>query len=205
MPSIVLASTSRYRAELLARLQLPFEAVAPNVEEAPGAHESPHATAMRLAVEKAHAVASSHLNSLIIGSDQVAHQDSFIYGKPGTRTNARIQLQAMRGKEIVFETGLCVLDTRTGIHEARNEVTHVGFRELTDREIENYLDREDALNCAGAGLQARAGGGAGDRALRDPAGADGGARGRGGQPAADARGDLARAGVVRRSPGDALV
>ncbi len=150
MPSIVLASTSRYRAELLARLQLPFEAVAPNVEEAPGAHESPHATAMRLAVEKAHAVASSHLNSLIIGSDQVAHQDSFIYGKPGTRTNARIQLQAMRGKEIVFETGLCVLDTRTGIHEVRNEVTHVGFRELTDREIENYLDREDALNCAGS-------------------------------------------------------
>ncbi|MBK6637758.1 MAG: septum formation inhibitor Maf [Rhodocyclaceae bacterium] len=150
MPPIVLASTSRYRAELLARLQLPFVAVAPNVDESPCINELPAATAMRLSVEKAQAVTSSYMNSLIIGSDQVAHHNSLVYGKPGTRANARNQLRAMSGKDIVFDTGLCVLDTRTGLHEVRNVTTHVGFRNLSDQEIENYLDREDALNCAGS-------------------------------------------------------
>lgn len=150
MQRLVLASTSPYRRELLARLQIPFEAVAPDADEAPLAGESPVETAERLSEAKARAVADRFPASLIIGSDQVAHIGDQRFGKPGTRDKAIAQLRAMSGKSIVFHTGLCLLNTSTGRLHRRGIPTEVRFRELSDAEITRYLDREDALNCAGS-------------------------------------------------------
>ena len=147
---LVLASTSPYRRELLQRLQLPFETSAPEVDETAFPGEAPATTALRLAEAKARAVAGRHAGALIIGSDQVAAQGSQRFGKPGTRINAVAQLRAMRGREIVFHTGLCLLDAANGSTQTRCIDIHVGFRELSDAEIESYLDKEDALNCAGS-------------------------------------------------------
>lgn len=150
MQRLVLASTSPYRRELLARLQIPFEAVAPDADETPLADETPAETAERLAEAKAHAVAQRFPMHLIIGSDQVAHIGEQRFGKPGTRDKAIAQLRAMSGKSIVFHTGLCLLNTATGRMHLRGIPTEVRFRELADEEITRYLDREDALNCAGS-------------------------------------------------------
>lgn len=147
---LVLASTSPYRRELLQRLQLPFETTAPEVDETAHPGEAPATTALRLAEAKARAVAVRHPRALIIGSDQVAAQGSQRFGKPGTRANASAQLRAMRGREIVFHTGLCLLDAANGSAQTRCVDIHVGFRDLSDAEIESYLDKEDALNCAGS-------------------------------------------------------
>lgn len=150
MPQLVLASTSPYRRELLLRLQIPFVTVAPNVDESPLPGEPPAQTADRLAELKARAVANEFPQALIIGSDQVAYSGNERFGKPQTRANAFRQLQTMRGREIVFHTGLCLLNTLTGRLQRRVALNHVGFRELRDDEIEAYLDKEDALNCAGS-------------------------------------------------------
>lgn len=150
MPRLILASTSPFRRELLARLQLPFEAVAPEADESAVAGESPAATAERLAVAKARAVADRFPDALIIGSDQVAFQGETRYGKPGTRENAIAQLRAMSGKTVVFHTGLCLLNAATGRTHLRGIATEVRFRELSDAEIGRYLDKEDSLNCAGS-------------------------------------------------------
>lgn len=147
---LVLASTSPYRRELLGRLQIPFEIAAPLADEAALPGEGPEATALRLAEAKARAVAGTFPDALIIGSDQVAAQGSERFGKPGTRAMAIAQLRAMRGREIVFHTGLCLLDAASGSVQTRCVDIHVGFRELDDAEIESYLDKEDALNCAGS-------------------------------------------------------
>jgi len=147
---LVLASTSPFRKELLGRLQLPFETAAPATDETPLQGESPATTAERLAIAKAHAVADRYPDALIIGSDQVAYQGESRFGKPGTRENARQQLRAMSGKAVVFHTGLCLLNAATGRVHLRGIPTEVRFRELSDQEIERYLDREDALNCAGS-------------------------------------------------------
>ncbi len=147
---LVLASTSPYRRELLQRLQLPFEVAAPEVDESALPGEAPEATALRLAESKARAVAAAFPDALIIGSDQVAAVGDERFGKPGTRANARNQLRAMSGREIVFHTGLCLLDAASGAAQTRCVDIHVGFRELADAEIESYLDKEDALNCAGS-------------------------------------------------------
>lgn len=150
MPEIVLASTSPFRRELLARLQLPFEAVAPDADETPLPGESPVATAERLSVAKARAVVERHPRALIIGSDQVAYQGELRYGKPGTRENAIAQLRSMSGKTVIFHTGLCLLNAATGRVHLRGIPTEVCFRELSDDEIRRYLDKENALNCAGS-------------------------------------------------------
>lgn len=150
MQRLVLASTSPYRRELLARLQIPFEAVAPEADETALPGETPAETAERLAEAKARAVAVRFPTHLIIGSDQVAHIGEQRFGKPGTRDKAIAQLRAMSGKSIVFHTGLCLLNTATGRMHLRGIPTEVGFRELADAEITRYLDREDALNCAGS-------------------------------------------------------
>ena len=147
---LILASTSQFRRELLTRLQIPFSTVAPDADETPLADESPAATAERLSELKARAVAAQHPNSLIIGSDQVAHIGSQRFGKPGRRENAIAQLRAMRGNTVIFHTGLCLLNTQTGKLQLKGIPTEVRFRDLTDQEIERYLDREDALNCAGS-------------------------------------------------------
>lgn len=150
MSSIVLASTSTFRRELLARFQLPFSVCAPEADESPLENETPSETAERLSLAKAQAVAATHPSSLIIGSDQVAYMGTERFGKPGTRTNARIQLQKMRGNTVIFHTGLCLLNSQTGQYQLTGVPTEVRFRPLLDEEIDSYLDREDALSCAGS-------------------------------------------------------
>jgi septum formation protein len=146
--SIILASGSRYRAELLGRLGLPFEAWSPAVDESPLAGESCAETARRLARLKAQAARERFPGAWVIGSDQVAELDGRPVGKPGNRDNARAQLRAMRGRRVVFHTGLCLLANGRA-HEAMVP-TEVAFRDYTDAEIERYLDREPAFDCAGS-------------------------------------------------------
>ncbi|HZV53790.1 MAG TPA: Maf family nucleotide pyrophosphatase [Rhodocyclaceae bacterium] len=150
MPELVLASTSPFRRELLSRLGIPFVSVAPAADETPLPDEPPAATAERLSIAKARAVADRHPKALIIGSDQVAYQGETRFGKPGTRENAITQLRAMSGKTVIFHTGLCLLNAPTGRIHLRGIPTKVRFRELSDAEIRRYLDKEDALNCAGS-------------------------------------------------------
>jgi len=149
-PRLVLASTSTFRRELLARLQLPFVVASPAVEESALVGEAPAVTAERLAVLKARAVVGEFPEALIIGSDQVAYCGSAVYGKPGTRTNARRQLAEMRGRTVLFHTAVCLLNAATGRSQCCGVPTEVVFRDFSDAEIERYLDREDALNCAGS-------------------------------------------------------
>lgn len=147
---IVLASTSPYRKELLSRLGLPFEVCNPQTDETPLENEAPEALALRLAEAKAKAVAAQFPDALIIGSDQVAVCQGKIYGKPGSHEKAVQQLQALRGQTVNFYTALCLLDTRTQQVQVEGIPTLVTFRNLTDAEIENYLQREPAYNCAGS-------------------------------------------------------
>ena len=147
---LVLASTSPFRRELLARLQIPFETIAPEADESALPGEIPAATALRLAEAKARAVVKRYPDALIIGSDQVAAQGDHRFGKPGSRENAIAQLRLMRGKEVVFHTGLCLLNSATDRVQLSCVDTQVGFRDLGDAEINAYLGKEDALNCAGS-------------------------------------------------------
>ena len=149
-PKIVLASTSPFRRELLARLGLPFEIADPAVDEAPRPGETPEATALRLSEEKARAVASKFPDALIIGSDQVACLDGQIFGKPGNHENAVRQLQTMRGRSVNFFTGLCLFNSGTGVAHVRGVPTLVTFRDLSDAEIDRYLRKEQPYNCAGS-------------------------------------------------------
>lgn len=150
MRPLILASTSRYRRELLARLGLPFETDRPETDESPLPGEAPEATAMRLAVEKARAVAMRHPGALIIGSDQVASIGGERFGKPGSVDRAIAQLQAMRGRSIVFHTAVALLDAKTGAAPVLCVPTEVTFRALSDDEIERYVARELPLDCAGS-------------------------------------------------------
>lgn len=150
MPQLILASTSPYRRELLSRLQIPFEVRSPETDETPLPDESPAATAERLAVAKAQAVTGQYPDALIIGSDQVAYCGMQRFGKPGSRDTARMQLRSLSGKIVVFHTGLCLLNSKSNRSHVRGVATEVRFRELADSEIERYMDKEDALNCAGS-------------------------------------------------------
>jgi septum formation protein len=150
MLNIILASTSPYRRELLTRLGLPFSVANPKTDESPLPGESPEALALRLSEAKARAVVAGNPGSLIIGSDQVATVDGKIYGKPGTHERAVEQLRELSGKTVNFFTGLCLHNTSTGQTQLRGVPTLVSFRHLSDREIENYLRREPAYNCAGS-------------------------------------------------------
>ncbi|HZX29791.1 MAG TPA: Maf family nucleotide pyrophosphatase [Rhodocyclaceae bacterium] len=147
---LLLASTSPYRRELLARLGLPFETANPQTDETPLTGEAPEATALRLSEAKARAVASSYPNTLIIGSDQVAVMDGRVFGKPCSHERAVEQLRLLRGRTVNFFTGLCLLNTSTGRAQVQGIPTLVTFRDLSDDEIENYLRREQPYNCAGA-------------------------------------------------------
>ena len=148
--NLILASTSPYRRELLGRLGLSFSTANPQTDESPLPSEAPEALALRLSEAKARAVMAEHPDALIIGSDQVATVDGQIYGKPGNHERAVAQLKALSGKTVNFFTGLCLLNARTGQAEVRGIPTLVTFRELSEREIENYLRREPAYNCAGS-------------------------------------------------------
>ena len=150
MSPLILASTSPYRRELLGRFQIPFEVCAPETDETPLPDERPAATAERLAVAKAGAVVPHYPGSLIIGSDQVAYCGTQRFGKPSTREKSREQLRSLSGKVVIFHTGLCLLNAASGRKHIRGVATEVRFRELSDAEIERYMDKEDALNCAGS-------------------------------------------------------
>lgn len=147
---LVLASTSIYRCELLKRLHIPFEIAAPNVDETPLAHESARATSMRLAEEKARAVAAKYPDALIIGSDQVALLNGHQLGKPLTHDNAVKQLRAMRGKTTRFYTALTLLNSKTGNMQTEVAENDVTLRDLSDAEIEGYLLKEQPYHCAGS-------------------------------------------------------
>ncbi len=148
--NLILASTSPYRRELLGRLGIPFQVANPRLDESPLPNETPQTLALRLSEAKARAVAAEHPDALIIGSDQVATVDGKIYGKPGTHERAVAQLKELSGKTVNFFTGLCLLNTRTGAADVCGVPTLVSFRLLSNDEIENYLRREPAYNCAGS-------------------------------------------------------
>lgn len=148
--TLILASTSPFRRELLGRLGLPFSVANPQTDETPLPGESPEALSLRLSEAKARAVAADYPDALIIGSDQVATVDGKIYGKPGSHERAVEQLRALSGKTVNFFSGLCLYNARTGQADVRGVPTLVTFRQLSDQEIENYLQREPAYNCAGS-------------------------------------------------------
>jgi septum formation protein len=148
--SIVLASSSRYRRELLQRLGLPFETWAPEVDETPLPSEPPRSTAVRLARLKAEAGARKFPKAWVIGSDQVADLDGRPIGKPGTFENARRQLRDVSGHAVFFHTALCVWNSRLERRHERLVTTEVAYRRLSDAEIDRYLEREHALDCAGS-------------------------------------------------------
>ncbi|HRO62065.1 MAG TPA: Maf family nucleotide pyrophosphatase [Burkholderiaceae bacterium] len=151
MSPLILASTSRYRRELLERLRLPFEVEAPLVDEAPLGGETPQAAAVRLAAAKAAAVAAHHPRALVIGSDQTATLDGrAILGKPGGRAAARAQLRAASGRMMHFHTALALRRAEDGFTDDHCVDTQVRFRALDDRLIDAYLDAEQPWDCAGS-------------------------------------------------------
>jgi septum formation protein len=146
---LILASTSRYRRELLARLGLDFATMAPAVDETPEPGEAPDALARRLARAKAAAVGRPDTDSLIIGSDQVAALGDTLLGKPGNRENNLRQLQACAGRTVRFYTAVHVVNTAEGEGHGSLDITSVTFRPLGVMEIERYVDREQPYDCAG--------------------------------------------------------
>ncbi len=149
-PRLILASSSAYRRELLARLRLPFDVLVPAIDETPLDSELPEATALRLARAKAEAVAARAPGSVVIGSDQVATLDGAQIGKPGNHANALLQLQTMRGRRVVFHTALCLWDGRSGTAQVENVQTFVTVRDLPDAELDAYLRIEQPYDCAGS-------------------------------------------------------
>lgn len=148
--ALILASTSRYRKELLERLRLPFATVSPEVDETPLPGEAPAALAQRLALAKARAVAMQHPHAVVIGSDQVADLAGEPLGKPGTHERAMLQLQRMRGQTVVFQTAVAVLRQDAGFAQLQLAQVRVRFRDLSDNEIEAYLRAEQPYDCAGS-------------------------------------------------------
>ena len=158
---LVLASTSRYRKSLLDRLDLPFETMAPEVDETPEPQETPERLVSRLSKAKALAVANKLTDALVIGSDQLAVVDGEILGKPGTEERARAQLALLSGREVTFLTGLCLARAGASLDAHSESVdsqsvdfelieTPVRFRELSTNQIADYVAREQPLDCAGA-------------------------------------------------------
>ena len=149
-PPLILASTSRYRRELLERLRWPFEVMSPEVDESPGAGEAPALLAQRLALAKARAVAAHRPNCAVIGSDQVADLDGVPLGKPGDHTRAVAQLRLQRGKRVVFQTAVAVVHRASGYERCELASITVVFRALSDDEIEAYLRLDAPYDCAGS-------------------------------------------------------
>jgi septum formation protein len=150
LPRLILASTSRYRRELLQRLRLPFEVVSPDVDESPQPGEAPGAMAARLALAKAEAVAAQQSDAVVIGSDQVAELDGAAIGKPHTHDRAVAQLRAMSGRRVVFHTAVAVVRRERGFARGLLAPVVVTFRVLTDAEIDHYLRAEQPYDCAGS-------------------------------------------------------
>lgn len=147
---MILASTSPYRRALLARLQLAFNCVAPDVDESPRAGESPQALAQRLSLAKAEAVAQRFPGALVIGSDQVAALGNSLLGKPGNATTARAQLARCAGRKVIFHTGVALVGPGAEERWTHIEEFTVQFRELAPAEIARYVEAEQPLDCAGS-------------------------------------------------------
>lgn len=150
MRHLLLASSSPYRRELLSRLRLPFDHRAPQIDESAHPGETPERLVRRLAREKAQALAETHPDHLIIGSDQVAVLGERIIGKPHTFERAREQLLACSGKRLDFLTGLALLDSRNASEQVDCVRFSVHFRELGEAQIERYLRAEEPFDCAGS-------------------------------------------------------
>jgi len=149
---LILASTSRYRRELLARVAPRFRQIAPAVDESAQPDESAADLVVRLALAKAWAVAAKQPGTLVIGSDQAAELDGAILGKPGTASDALAQLLAASGRIVTFHTAICLVDARTSAPSVAQATdrTRVHFRNLRRSEIERYIEREQPLDCAGS-------------------------------------------------------
>jgi septum formation protein len=148
--TLILASSSEYRRQLLQKLLIPFSSISPKIDEAALAGEKPHQTALRLAQEKAKKIGSEYPHALVIGCDQVATLDGEQLGKPLNHNNATKQLQTMRGREVTFHSALCLYNAATGNMQAEVVPYLVRFRNLTDEQIENYLNKEQPYQCAGS-------------------------------------------------------
>ena len=148
--TLVLASTSRYRRELLERLKIPFQTVSPQVDETPNSGEAPAVTAARLALAKAQVAQARFPHALIIGSDQVAYCEGVRLDKPGDHAGALRQLRHSSGKSVSFITAIALINTASGRAQTNLVPTEVRFRALSDREIERYLLAEPAYDCAGS-------------------------------------------------------
>ena len=147
---LLLGSTSPYRRELLARLRIPFDVAAPEVDETAYPNETPKQLACRLAMAKARAVAARFPSHVVIGSDQVADLDGLALGKPGDHARAVLQLQQMRGQTVVFQTAVAVVCRDSGFAQMDLAQVQVKFRDLSDAQIEAYLLAEMPYDCAGS-------------------------------------------------------
>lgn len=147
---LILGSSSIYRRELLQRLRIPFETVSPEIDEAPLPGEIPEATALRLAKAKASKIAATYPDALIIGADQVAVLNGVQLGKPLNHDNALQQLRFMQGKEVMFYTAISLLNSRSNNMQTRIVPFRIKFRQLSDQQILNYLNKEQPYHCAGS-------------------------------------------------------
>lgn len=147
---LILASSSRYRREVLQKLHLPFESISPEIDETPLPSESPEQTSLRLAEGKARKVAESQPNALIIGCDQVATVDGLQIGKPGNHENAVKQLTMLSGKEVIFHSAMCLYDSHRQHMQSTIAPYFVKFKPLTAAQIETYLRLEQPYDCAGS-------------------------------------------------------
>jgi len=148
--TVILASTSVYRRELLSRLRIAFDAIPPEVDEAALAGETPRALAERLALAKAHAVARRFPEAIVIGSDQVADLHGLALGKPGNHARATEQMRQMRGQTLIFQTAVAVVCLASGFEQRDLAPVRVVFRDLSDAAIESYLRAEQPYDCAGS-------------------------------------------------------
>ena len=147
---LILASGSAYRRALLDKLGLDFSCDSPDIDESPRANEDPESLVARLAQEKASAVASRHPEALIIGSDQLATLEGNVMGKPHTHERAVEQLRRASGKKVRFLTGLCLYDAADNSYQLEVVPFDVQFRELSEKQIEGYLRKEQPYDCAGS-------------------------------------------------------
>jgi septum formation protein len=148
--TLILASSSDYRRQLLQKLLIPFNSISPKIDETALTGEKPHQTALRLAQEKAKKIGAEYPHALVIGCDQVATLDGVELGKPGNHQHATKQLQLMRGREVTFHSALCLYNAATGNMQADVVPYLVRFRQLSDAQIDNYLNKEQPYQCAGS-------------------------------------------------------
>lgn len=148
--TLILASSSKFRRDLLRKLGIPFNGISPKIDEAPLPNEKPHETALRLCQEKARKIGKKHPHALIIGCDQVASLDGTQLGKPMNHQNATKQLQMMRGREVTFQSAICLYNPAKDTIQAEVVPYLVKFRPLTDAQIESYLTKEQPYDCAGS-------------------------------------------------------